>query len=122
MWLGQGRVLTGMFRYYNAYNLSFPDIGQYFAWIHVRFTLLTVYLSTYTAQVAKFDAPEQTEQTKPTKPDVDNELRTKHTEEDNVHNSDGTSDTLEHSDIVHVVGDIIHVRIHLYLMTDFNNL
>ena len=46
MWLGQGQILTGMFRYYNAYNLTFPDVGQYFAWIHVHVTLLTFHLST----------------------------------------------------------------------------
>ena len=36
MWLSQGHILTGIFRYYNAFNKSFPDIGQYFVWIHVR--------------------------------------------------------------------------------------
>jgi hypothetical protein len=36
MWLGTGRILTGIFRYYNSTNDSFPDIGQYFSWIHVR--------------------------------------------------------------------------------------
>ena len=35
MWLGPERILTGLFRYYNSSNISFPDIGQYFAWIHV---------------------------------------------------------------------------------------
>jgi hypothetical protein len=35
MWLGPGRILTGIFRYYNASNNTFPDVGQYFAWIHV---------------------------------------------------------------------------------------
>jgi hypothetical protein len=43
IWLGPGRILTGIFRYYNSSNLSFPDVGQYFAWIHVRQTLL-IYL------------------------------------------------------------------------------
>jgi hypothetical protein len=37
MWLGHGRVLTGIFRYYNSSNYSFPkEPGRYFAWIHVR--------------------------------------------------------------------------------------
>ena len=36
MWLGDGRVLTGSFRHYNASNHSFPDVGQFFAWIYVR--------------------------------------------------------------------------------------
>jgi hypothetical protein len=39
MWLGPGRILTGEFRYYNSSNDTFPDIGQYFTWIHVRRTL-----------------------------------------------------------------------------------
>ena len=37
MWLGPENILTGNFRYYNSSNLTFPDIGQYFAWIHVSF-------------------------------------------------------------------------------------
>lgn len=36
MWLGPERILTGTFRYYNSPNYSFPEIGNYFAWIHVR--------------------------------------------------------------------------------------
>ena len=36
MWLSPGHILTGMFRYYNAFNRSFPDVGQFFVWIHVR--------------------------------------------------------------------------------------
>ena len=39
MWLRPGRVLTGEFRYYNSTNESFPEVGQYFAWIHVRLFL-----------------------------------------------------------------------------------
>ena len=35
MWLGPGRVLTGIFRHYNSSNDSFPDVGYFFAWIHV---------------------------------------------------------------------------------------
>lgn len=36
MWLSPTSILTGIFRYYNASNISFPDMGQYFAWIHMR--------------------------------------------------------------------------------------
>jgi hypothetical protein len=36
MWLAPGRSLMGEFRYYNSTNESFSDVGQYFAWIHVR--------------------------------------------------------------------------------------
>jgi len=35
MWLAPGHVLTGIFRYYNTSNISFPDVGQYFVWIHI---------------------------------------------------------------------------------------
>jgi hypothetical protein len=35
MWLGT-RPLTGIFRYYNSSNYSFPEVGHYIAWIHVR--------------------------------------------------------------------------------------
>lgn len=40
MWLGPGRILMGTFRYYNTSNYSFPDVGQYFSWIHVSQNLL----------------------------------------------------------------------------------
>jgi len=36
MWLGPEQILTGIFRYYNSSNINFPDLGQYFLWIHVR--------------------------------------------------------------------------------------
>ncbi|KAF8487728.1 hypothetical protein F5888DRAFT_1810483 [Russula emetica] len=35
MWLAPEQTLTGVFRYYNTYNATFPEIGTYFAWIHV---------------------------------------------------------------------------------------
>ena len=38
MWLRPENILTGSFRYYNSSNLTFPDVGQYFAWIHVSFS------------------------------------------------------------------------------------
>ena len=38
MWLAQDHILTSAFRYYNVSNQDFPDVGQYFAWIHVHFT------------------------------------------------------------------------------------
>ena len=45
MWLGPGRIiLTGIFRYYNSSNYSFPEVGHYFAWIHVRYSKFRVAL------------------------------------------------------------------------------
>lgn len=41
MWLGPGRILTGIFRYYNSSNYSFPEVGHYFAWIHVRYSKIS---------------------------------------------------------------------------------
>jgi hypothetical protein len=38
-WLGIGSTLTGKFRYFNADDRSFDDLGHYVAWIHVRSTL-----------------------------------------------------------------------------------
>jgi len=35
MWLSATHILTGVFQYYNVSNLSFPNVGQYFAWIHI---------------------------------------------------------------------------------------
>ena len=35
MWISSQCILTGLFRYYNSSNDIFPDISQYFAWIHV---------------------------------------------------------------------------------------
>jgi hypothetical protein len=35
MWLSPGNVLTEKFRYFNSTDLTFEDVGQYFAWIHV---------------------------------------------------------------------------------------
>ncbi|KAN0107268.1 hypothetical protein V8E52_010320 [Russula decolorans] len=97
IWLGPGRILTGIFRYYNSSNLSFPDVGQYFAWIHV----------------AKFIPLGQSGHTNV---DVDSErekarqLKEWHTVEDAI-NSDGSSasETLGEPDVVHVVGDIIQL-------------
>ena len=36
MWLSPSHILIGIFHYYYSLNISFPDIGQYFVWIHVR--------------------------------------------------------------------------------------
>ena len=35
IWLAPGHILTGIFWYYDFLNILFPDIGQYFVWIHV---------------------------------------------------------------------------------------
>jgi hypothetical protein len=63
MWLGAGHILTGSFRYYNAGNDTFPDIGQYFAWIHVRSLSLLIFFITSFTQVAKYVAFGQTQAT-----------------------------------------------------------
>jgi len=36
MWLADERSLRGSLRYYNATKESLPDMGTFFAWIHVR--------------------------------------------------------------------------------------
>ena len=42
MWLSPRQILTGIFHYYNSSNISFPDIGQYFAWIHVSYLVTPI--------------------------------------------------------------------------------
>jgi hypothetical protein len=85
MWLGPGRTLAGTFRYYNSSNFSFPEVGHYFAWIHV----------------AKF-VPEG-------EPETGRRAREGQKDEE-VANGDGSSsDTLDEPDIVHVVGDIVQL-------------
>lgn len=43
MWLMLGHILMGIFRYYNASNLSFSDVSQYFLWIHVQIILFNIF-------------------------------------------------------------------------------
>ena len=114
IWLGLGRILTGVFRYYNASNLSFPDVGQYFAWIHVSFTPLSIPLLTFSIQVAKFVAAIQNEHNKVAKADLVTERPAKETNEADLPSSEGSTKTLQHSPVIHVVGDIIHVRYRHY--------
>ena len=47
MWLGPGHVLTGIFRYFNSSKDSFPEIGHYFAWIHVCEVKFRVYSHSF---------------------------------------------------------------------------
>jgi hypothetical protein len=35
MWLNSTNILTGKFRYFNSEDITFNEIGHYFAWIHV---------------------------------------------------------------------------------------
>jgi hypothetical protein len=35
MWLGEKRILNGMFRYFNKNNYSFEGGAPFFAWIYV---------------------------------------------------------------------------------------
>ena len=114
MWLGPEQILTGAFRYYNSSNIAFPDVGQYFLWIHVcqlSFTSFTLTINN--AQVTKFDTTIQTQDQKPTS-SHDDETRQQSKQdlkEDDLTQSDGSSQTLQHGNhIVHVVSDIIHVR------------
>jgi hypothetical protein len=44
MWLSPQCVLTGMFRYFNSSRDTFPEVGHYFSWIHVRSNLVLFYL------------------------------------------------------------------------------
>jgi hypothetical protein len=54
VWLRPGRILTGLFRHYNANNLSFPDVGHFFTWVHVCHpsTPFTIVINVY--KIAKF--------------------------------------------------------------------
>jgi len=91
MWLGPpGRTLTGIFRYYNSSNYSFPEVGHYFAWIHV-------------AKFVPEGEPETTER-QPKEGQKDKEAANG--------DGDGSSsqaDTLDEPDTVHVVGDIVQL-------------
>jgi len=113
MWLGPQQILTGIFRYYNSSNTAFPNIGQYFSWIHVRlFTFSSHSLIMHNAQLAKFDMTLHTQNVKQSSSHEDetHDQSKERLKEDDVTQSDGSSQTLQHNDdIVHVVGDIIHV-------------
>lgn len=96
MWLGPGRILTGVFRYYNSSNYSFPDVGQYFAWIHVaKFVPAEGEVETASERQAKAKAKAKEEQQK------DDKVAAK--------SDDAPADTLDEPDIVHVVGDIVQL-------------
>jgi hypothetical protein len=51
IWLGASHILTGSFRYYNATNNTFPNIGHYFAWMHVHLLMsLLIFFITLTGR------------------------------------------------------------------------
>ena len=114
MWLQPGHALTGMFRHYNSSNDTFPEVGQYFAWIHVHGVLCNFAVpSAYIWQVAKFaplDHTLQTGEDADAGPESKQHLKEWQTIEDSANNNDSTSsETLEEPDIVDVIGDIIQV-------------
>jgi len=95
MWLGPECILTGIFRYYNSSNDTFPEVGQYFTWIHV----------------AKFVPEAQTLQANEgvdAEPETEQQPKKRQRGEDTAKGDGSTSfETLEDMDVVHVVGDII---------------
>lgn len=99
MWLGPGRVLTGIFRYYNSSNDSFPEVGQFLAWIHVaKFVPLG---PTHIRQTNE-EAGDEVE--------TERQLNEWQTAEDTANNEGSTSlETVEQPDAVHMVGDIIQL-------------
>jgi len=94
MWLGPEQILTGIFRYYNSSNIAFPNIGQYFLWIHVRqFSISSHSLTLHNTQVAKFDVTLYTQDGKGTS-DHDNETHEQSKQqlkEDDITQSDSSS-------------------------------
>ena len=127
MWLGPEQILTGVFRYYNSSNMAFPDVGRYFLWIHVRqlsfpSSCLTLHNTIHT-QVAKFDVSLHTQDEKlsSTHDDETHQQSKQDLKDDVLTQSDGSSQTLQYNnDIVHVVGDIIHVCHHSPLFHFFH--
>ena len=109
MWLGEGRVLIGKYRYYNTYNLSFDDVGQYFAWIHVMYLIPKPSPLLTFAQVAKF-TPVPTTVTEASVPQV-LPSESQSGEESHVTETLASehSDEIEDFEDFHVVGDIIYV-------------
>ena len=43
MWLTSINALRGRFRYFNSDDITFNEIGYYFAWIHVRRSIVLSY-------------------------------------------------------------------------------
>jgi hypothetical protein len=117
MWLGTERSLTGIFRYYNAFNDTFPDIGYFFAWIHVCYTSTSPYIIADNLQIAKYlplvDPEDQNEYVEVNEQAPGEQpMEVQKGEEMTAGEGSGSSDTLREHDSVHVVGDIIRVRCH----------
>ena len=68
--------------------------------------------NSYTVKLAKYDSPAQIQRSADsTHPNVENHCRPRDAfKDDDIENSQVSSDTLQERDVVHVVGDIIHVR------------
>ena len=116
MWLGPQQILTSIFHYYNLSNIAFANIRQYFLWIHVYlFTFSSHTLILHNAQVAKFDMTLNTQDGKHSSSHEDETYdQSKEQLKDDVTQSDGSSQTLQHNDdIIHIVGDIIHVCLYI---------
>jgi hypothetical protein len=114
MWLSShGRGLRGIFRYINSSNLSFPSIGQYLAWIHVRASFLLFSADRDIRQVARFVPVHHTHvKNDGVDPDPENDREAKgdHNGEEAT-KSDASCSTLEEPDVFHIVGDIIQVNL-----------
>ena len=115
IWLGPGCALTGMFRYYNSNNDSFPPIGHYFAWIHVRRLLFLTYKhrsSLIFKKVARFEPSYQKQANKSDGDEQEHDdLATEHALDDETSNSIATRDTLDNEATINVVGDIVDVSL-----------
>lgn len=108
IWLAPDCVLTGIFNFYNSTNMTFSEIEHFFACIHVRSSSQSSSLRTYTIQVAKFLPSSVSENTKE---NTTHSFKTPN--EEGSQNSEGlaSSSTLDDTDLVHVAGDIVHVRL-----------
>jgi hypothetical protein len=122
IWLGAGHILTGSFHYYNATNDTFPDIGHYFAWIHVCLLMsLLIFLchclySSSLRQVAKYVPFGQTQVTPLNDHALDSETQrteSQSDEESRVGNTlnMSTSPTID----FHVTGNIVHVHVFFFV-------
>jgi hypothetical protein len=110
MWLGAGHILTGTFRYYNVGNESFPDIGHYFAWIHVLLQHISTihFTDVKHYQIAKHIAitdSQGDQHRNETQSDDESHIA------DSLTLSSSPTDQMDRVDDYHVAGDIVHVRL-----------
>jgi hypothetical protein len=122
MWLADERSLRGSLRYYNATKESLPDMGTFFAWIHVRLQSFQNQQFVYRFQVAKYNPSllrppkggggEPPLKRQATEVEVEkmlsNETDTQTTSPSKSFSS--STDTMDNNSDVHVVGNILHVR------------